>query len=241
VILAASRGEELGALTADRPKCMLDVRGRPLLRRLVGSMQSAGVRDVTVVRGYKKSMVNLPAIRTVDNDLHASTGEAASLACAEEVLNGPCVIAYGDILFRQHILDRLLAHPGDVVLAVDGRSADREGVTDRPRDLVACSQPFTEDYLDESEVTLTEIGHDIAAERASGEWIGLAKLSGGGARTVRDALGRLRASGRLTRASLVDLLADLLAAEHRISVVYVGGHWLDVDDAFDLARAREFP
>jgi ABC-type branched-subunit amino acid transport system ATPase component len=76
---------------------------------------------------------------------------------------------------------------------------------------------------------------------ASGEWIGLAKLSGGGARTVRDALGRLRASGRLTRASLVDLLADLLAAEHRISVVYVGGHWLDVDDAFDLARAREFP
>ena len=40
VVLAASRGEELGALTADRPKCMLDIRGQPLLHRLVATFKN---------------------------------------------------------------------------------------------------------------------------------------------------------------------------------------------------------
>ncbi len=32
----------------------------------------------------------------------------------------------------------------------------------------------------------------------------------------------------------------LIAAGERVGVVYVAGHWLDVNDAFDLARARNF-
>ncbi len=54
VVLAASRGVELGALTEDRPKCMVDVRGQPLLRRLVDTFHGGGVHDITVVRGYRR-------------------------------------------------------------------------------------------------------------------------------------------------------------------------------------------
>jgi len=75
VVLAASRGAALGELTAERPKCMIDVRGEPLLRRLVRTFKNSGVRDVTVVRGYRKEQINLPSIKTVDNDLYATTGE----------------------------------------------------------------------------------------------------------------------------------------------------------------------
>ncbi|MDC0033964.1 phosphoenolpyruvate mutase, partial [Alphaproteobacteria bacterium] len=73
IVLAASRGIELGALTEDRPKCMVDVRGQPLLRRLVDTMNSGNVRDITVIRGYRKEMVNLPSIKVVDNDLYGNT------------------------------------------------------------------------------------------------------------------------------------------------------------------------
>jgi phosphoenolpyruvate phosphomutase len=93
IVLAASRGAKLGPLPADKPKCMLDIRGKPLLRHLVSSFQSAGIRNVTVVRGYRKEVINLPGIDTVDNDLYATTGEAASLACARAHLEGECVIA----------------------------------------------------------------------------------------------------------------------------------------------------
>ena len=46
IILAASQGQ-LGELTATKPKCMVDVRGQPLLQRLVSTFAASGVRNVT--------------------------------------------------------------------------------------------------------------------------------------------------------------------------------------------------
>ncbi len=43
VVLAASRGAALGDVTADLPKCMVDVRGKPLLHRLLGTLDDGGV------------------------------------------------------------------------------------------------------------------------------------------------------------------------------------------------------
>jgi len=241
IVLAASRGEALGALTEDRPKCMLDVRGQPLLRRLVATFQSGGIRDLTVVRGYRKEMVNLPNIRTVDNDAYARTGEVASLACAGDVLRDECLIAYGDVLFRQYILDRLLEQEGDIVLAVDALWRERES-RQAPwvRDLVACSRPFSLAYLDDEPAHVLSVGPAPEGE-VSGEWIGLARLSPAGAEAVRDALEALAASGSLARASMPDLFNTLIARGHPLAALYVTGHWLDVDDAYDLERAREFP
>jgi len=50
---AASQGQ-LGELTADKPKCMVDVRGQPLLQRLIATLASSGVRDVTVCGAIAK-------------------------------------------------------------------------------------------------------------------------------------------------------------------------------------------
>jgi phosphoenolpyruvate phosphomutase len=242
IVIAASRGAALGPLTAERPKCMIDVRGQPLLRRLVGTLRECGVGEVTVVRGYRKEAIDLPAIGTVDNDAYETTGEAASLACAIDRLAGPCVLSYGDILFRRHLLEALLAAEGDVVIAVDALQRNRaDADPERVLDLVGCSRRYTGDYLEEeAPVWLDRIGNDLAPAQADGEWIGLAKLSARGAALVRAEIETMRADGSLARASLLEMLSRLIAAGHPIGVVYVLGGWLDVDDAFDLARARNF-
>jgi phosphoenolpyruvate phosphomutase len=242
IVIAASRGAALGPLTAERPKCMIDVRGQPLLRRLCGTLRDAGVSEITVVRGYRKEAIDLPSIATVDNDAYETTGEAASLACASDRLEGPCVLSYGDILFRRHLLDALLATEGDVVVAVDALPRTRaDADPERVSDLVGCSRRYTGDYLEEEQpVWLRRIGNDLRPAEADGEWIGLAKLSGRGAALVRAELEAMRADGSLARGSLLEMLSRLIAAGHPIGVVYVLGGWLDVDDAFDLARARNF-
>ncbi len=61
IVLAASRGSDLDAATADRPKCMIDVRGKPLLHRLLGTLDECGITDVAVVRGYRKEAIPTPA------------------------------------------------------------------------------------------------------------------------------------------------------------------------------------
>ncbi|MDB2225912.1 NTP transferase domain-containing protein [Halorubrum ezzemoulense] len=51
VIPAAGRGSRLGELTADRPKGLVDVAGRPLLTRVFETAVDAGVGPLVVVRG----------------------------------------------------------------------------------------------------------------------------------------------------------------------------------------------
>jgi len=239
VVLAASRGGKLGDLTAERPKCMIDVRGQPLLRRLVATLREGGVRDVTVVRGYRKQAVDLPSIATVDNDAYAETGEAASLACAADRIEGETILVYGDVLFRPFILDALLASDGDIVLAADALARGRDWqAADRAVDLVACSRPFTGAYLDDEPVLATRIGNELPPKEVDAEWVGLAKLSAAGAELVRAELATMQEDGSLSKASLPELFTRLIAAGHEIRVVYITGHWFDVDDAFDLAKAR---
>ena len=239
IVLAASRGAQLKDLTVERPKCMLDIRGKPLLRRLVTMLHGCGVRDVTVVRGYRKEAIDLPGVDYADNDDYAATGEVASLFQAIDRLTGDCVLSYGDILFRRFILEGLLDAEGDIVLAIDGRWRERTDVAaDHQRDLVVCSQPFSEVPIDDDTVTVERIGAAVAGDVADGEWIGLAKLTAAGAARVRAGVAAMTADGTRDGAGLPELLARLVAAGERVTAFYIAGQWLDVNDAFDLASAR---
>jgi phosphoenolpyruvate phosphomutase len=241
IVLAASRGGPLGALTEDRPKCMIDIRGQPLLRRLVATLNDGGIRRVTVVRGYRKEAIDLTGIATVDNDAHETTGEVASLACARDQLRGDCVVVYGDVLFRRYILDGLLASEGDIVVAIDAlwENRAREGAP-RLRDLAATSRRFSGNYLDEAPVLLKEIRNDLPAGETGGEFIGMVRLTERGADLLRTEIASVEAEGGLATANLPELLTRL-AGRGEVAVHYVTGHWLDVDDLADLAEARNFP
>jgi len=242
IVLAATRGGALGPLTEDKPKCMVEIQGQPLLRRLTRSLRQSGVRDVAVVRGYAKDAVDLPNLTYIDNDAFETTGEAASLATAIDRLTGNTVIAYGDILFRRYILDALVETEGDIVLAVDGMWRER---TDRSensgRDLVRCSRPFSPSFIEDDPILFEGIVADANdADDCTGEWIGIARLSKKGAELVRKELEAMKSDGTLETADLATLFARLADAGNAPHVHYVAGHWLDVNDAFDLARARDF-
>ena len=240
VVLAASRGSALEALTEDKPKCMLDLRGEPLLRRLVRGFNEAGLRDVTVVCGYREEAVDLTSVKKVVNEDYAETGEIASLALGLESVKGPALIAYGDIIFESYILDLLLQSEADISLVVDAKW--REHRKDAPKhapDLVICDRPYSEDLLlDDTPVLLQGFEGLIARDLAHGEWIGLAKVSERGLALIRQELAAMEADGSLARAGMPDLFNRLIRAGARPEVTYIAGHWLDVNDAFDLAWAR---
>ncbi|MDA0703751.1 MAG: isocitrate lyase/phosphoenolpyruvate mutase family protein, partial [Proteobacteria bacterium] len=237
VILAATRGEALGQLTAETPKCMLDVRGESLLRRQVRSLNALGVRDVAVVAGYRRDRIDLEDIEILPNEAYETTGEAASLACARDKLDGPVVISYGDILFRPFVLDMLMKSEADIAVVADAAWRDRVTGTARDSvDLVRCTVPYTTDFLDDAPVGMTAIGSDL--DDADGEWIGLMKLTARGARLVGAALDAMAAEGKLDEANLPDVLTRVIEMGEEPAVLYITGNWLDVNDAFDLAQAR---
>lgn len=198
-----------------------------------------GVRDVTVVRGYCKEAIDLPSIQSVDNDDYADTGELASLYCARDALEGDCVVSYGDVLFREHMLDTLLRADGDIVIVADAlwrqREQSAEGLV---RDLIVGDRPFSTDYLDDAPVRLVRAGRAVDLEEATGEWVGMLKLTGLGSTAVKAELTEMKEDGCLRDSDVPVLLNRLIAKGQDVRVQYITGQWLDIDDALDLARAR---
>jgi phosphoenolpyruvate phosphomutase len=240
IILAASRGEPLGPLTESLPKCMIDIRGQPLLGRLVATLKERGIEEVDVVRGFAKETIAVQGIRTIDNDDYASTGELFSLNRARDRLSGPTVVIYGDILFRPHILDGLMETPGDIVVAADAFWQRRSSESINQRDLIAADTAYSGNFLDEEPVALRSIGaHDEDTE-ICGEFIGMVRFSDEGARMAREEIDAMEAEGVLRTSDLPELL-NRLARRTTVNVHYVTGYWLDVDTLRDLDDAHHFP
>jgi len=238
VILAASRGEGLGELTAERPKCMIPVGGLSPLERLVQHLRAEGVREICAVRGYRPEALALAGVRCVDNPRWHETGELASLAAARGELRGEVVIAYGDVVFKRYVLHELLACDAPLAVVVDasraflGRKqpADRAAVSGRP-----------ERTFDERAYELLDVGSELSDALADGQWIGLLRSRGEGTRELVAALERQLARPGGERADMASLLRELIAAGARIRVLYIHGDWIDINSLADVAAGNLAP
>src|SRR5581483_11897429 len=222
VVLAASRGDNLDALTEDRPKVMLPVAGEPLLVRMVKAFRKKGVQDITVVAGYKAEAIAVPGVRVVLNPDYQSSGELASLACALDRFGEDTVVTYGDLLFRRYILRDLLDTEAELTVVVDSTQAAPE----TPCDLAWADLP-DERGIFGRDVSLQRVAHDLAPAQGpapSGRWIGMLRVRGAGRGHLMAALEQLRARADFAQLAMPDLLNALIAAGHRVKVLYVNGH-----------------
>ena len=238
IILAASRGSEMGDVTAGLPKAMVSIGGAPLLHKLVAQFRASGIRRVVVIRGYAPEKVHAPDVEFVDNEEFEGTGELLSLTKAMNHLQGDVVISFGDILFRKYILSNLLAEQGDIVIAVDA-IWQRRDETASYVDYVTASRSYSLRY-DEEDAFLVSAGPDLAREDIHGEWIGLIKTTAHGSALMKTALTELSRRTDFRTLRFDHLLNQLVANGERVQVLYITGHWLDVDDLDDLARAQAF-
>jgi len=103
VVLAAGRGTRMGEMTAEIPKPMLPVRGRPLLEHILDHLAAAGIARFLVVVGYQRKLVKdhfrnwrLPVEFRIQETVDG-TGSAVRLA-RDFAGEAPFLLTYGDIL-----------------------------------------------------------------------------------------------------------------------------------------------
>ncbi len=127
IILAAGIGVRLKPLTEDKPKCLLIVGGKSLIKRIVENLYRENIVDISIVMGYKKEMVINDLkdykINYIVNKNYTK-GNALSLFLAKDKLNDEVLILDGDVLFHQDILKILINSKHKNCVLIDQKFKD---------------------------------------------------------------------------------------------------------------------
>ena len=247
VIAAAGQGfkEHLMPLIADRPKSMLEVKGKTILQRQIDSLTSCGIRNISVVRGYKKEMVNLPDVTYFDNDRYNDTTALGSFFCAEEALKGRTLLLYGDIIFDRGILEKLLKSEADVTIVVDhartsahaslnGSSPSYPEMVQTQRQLKNESMFLAEDQFN----TALKAGRRLDKSQANAEFIGMAMFSEKGTELLKSIYSESKAqyngnafheAESFDKASFSDLMQEMINRGVHIACLDIYKGWVEVD------------
>jgi phosphoenolpyruvate phosphomutase len=255
IIPAAGFEKQLLPLIEDKPKCLLDIKGKTILERAVAALNEANIKEIAVIRGYKKEAIALPNIRYYDNDRYEDTGELFSIFCAEPEMKGRTIVLYGDIIFDTTILEKLLKSSADFALVIDlawRDHADRGGAPSHLNpDLVTLADPPGSSYLSrfvmgEDEHRIAKIGQHLPLDQVHGEFICMAMFSEKGTQAMRECYrssqeryksAAFHEARSVSKASFTDLVQELIDEGHRIDAVPVFKGWMEVDSFEEYQKA----
>jgi dTDP-glucose pyrophosphorylase len=232
VVLAAGRGTRMREMTAQRPKPMLEVRGKPVLQYIVEGLRDAGVFDILIVVGYHAEEVQnffgdgsryKIAIQYATQTVQDGTGRVVELARDFAGLS-PFVLSYGDILVE----------PGNYKRIVDLDDGIEAIVTViRGEDVSKGGAVFVNKQLE-----VTDICEKPQAGEATSSWYnaGLYAFRPG----IFEFTAKLKPSPR-GEYELTDAIRSLAHSGKKVQALELIGAWADVRDPEVLARLNKQP
>lgn len=226
IILAAGKGSRLNGTAGDKPKCLLRVGDRTLVKRQIDTLRAAGVDDIAVVVGCQADRVRAACgrgVHFVENARFAQTNSLYSLWLARPLLLDGFVVMNCDVLLHPQLLVDLLTarHESALLLAYqdDDRSLGDEEMKVKVR-----------------RGRVVDISKTMATEEADGENVGVVKFERRDARTLAAYLDARVASGGL-RDWAPRAFCDF-AKEHPLHAIGTRGlPWTEIDFPEDYHRA----
>lgn len=134
VVLAAGEGKRLRPLTYTRPKCMIQLAGKPILQHVLENLNAVGVKEAAIVVKYKKeSITDYFAKNPVDGmklafiEQGEKYGTAAAFGEAESFATDTFFGVAGDIITEASALRKLAdGAKGEVTAALHSVEDARE-------------------------------------------------------------------------------------------------------------------
>jgi phosphoenolpyruvate phosphomutase len=175
------------------------------------------------------------------------TGELHSIMCAASSYDGRTLVAYADILFDAGVVQQLLASTADITLLVDTGFAQRRLEETRQVDLVTVDRPPARRVLNGAQGRkVLQIGKNLEPDGSNAEFCGIALFSADGFELLKSVYadvssteGRFHEAESIARASLTDLLQEVIDRGHTVSCTETSGGWMEIRSFEDYMLAGQ--
>lgn len=227
VILAAGMGTRLRSVTDDRPKGLIEFGGESLVGRSVRLLRGRGVERITLVAGYRAERYRAfaegrPDVRVLVNDAFDGTGTMASLAVAiRDARDRPMLVLESDIVYEQRAIEIILAADApDATLVSGPTGAGDEVWVEAPGGLLRA---------------MNKCRGELSS--ASGEFVGITRLSPAGAGEMLAAFDRFvdrHGHGRMDYET--GALVEVAQARPVVALLVPDLCWGEIDDESQYER-----
>jgi len=217
-------------LTDERPKCLVEVRGKALLDRQLEALRAAGIMQIAIVTGYKRELLAYQGLVEFHNARWAETNMVSSIACAEDWIRvEPCIVSYSDIFYGPAAVRSLMTCEAALAVTYD---PDWQALwTQRFGDPLRDAETFRLT----PENTVAEIGmRPASVDEVQGQYMGLLRLTPQGWAEVTRVRAELTSDQR-DKIHITGILQEVvIAGRVAIAAVPYNGEWGEVDSADDL-------
>jgi choline kinase len=224
LILAAGCGSRLNGSSKGRPKCLVEIGGKPIIEHQLDTLHEAGIDKICVVVGYRDGDVTSTVGKScvyVKNPKYADTNSLYSLSLARRMIKGPFVLMNCDVFADPEIYRRVMSTEGSS-LAFDSSSGDED-----EHMKVAFENGM-----------LRSIAKDLPAEETHGENVGILRFDEKAAELLFEEAVRLVETG--SNKSWAPLAVGMIADRVPIRGLDVAGlPWAEIDFPDDLEYARK--
>lgn len=227
VLLAAGRGTRMRELTAELPKPMIEVRGKPILLHIIEGLRAAGVDEFLLIVGYRAEVVRQTfadgrghgvRIEYALQEVQDGTGKAVELARAF-VGAAPFLLSYGDILVDPENYRRLIRLEDETEALVSVK---------RNQDVSQGGAVFVNERFE-----LIDLREKPAPNEPASPWYNAGIYSF--RPSIFEFIARLERSPR-GEYELTDAIRALAQAGKKVQALELTGAWADVRDPEILAQ-----
>lgn len=246
IILAAGMGTRLNKYTQNLPKCMLNFDGKPLIQRQVDTLQSCGINDITIVKGYMADKIQIPGVKYYTNEEFNSTNMVETLFKAENEMNSDILICYADILYEKRIINQILESDCEIGVTVDTNYWDYwKARLDNP-------EIDIESLVIDNTGKIIDIGDtNCSLDKAQVRYVGLIKISKNKIPIFKQIYHHNKIlyydknepwlrSKSFKKAYMTCLLQALINADHEVKPIKISKGWLEFDTNEDYEKAIEW-
>lgn len=231
LILAAGTGSRLMPHTSDKPKCMVEIDGKPLIERQLAILNEFPHNQKIIVGGYKGDMLKKYGALYFDNPDYENSNMVWSLKKAISVFEKGLIISYGDIVFSKAILRNLLDSDEEISVVVD--LGWQEYWQERQENYLSDAESLI--MLDDS---IIDIGRkNVSLDNIQAQYIGLMKFQNKGLEVLKKYLSDENSliNGKHIRdAYMTDLLQQMIFDGYKLKPILTNGNWIEVDNETDL-------
>ncbi len=143
VILAAGEGQRLRPFTASKPKVMISIANKPILRYVVEAVAQNGIRRIVIIVGYKKDqLINYFGSGEQFNveieyvEQKQQLGTAHALRVAKDKIKGKFLALSGDNIIEPVTISKLIQEEPPVILVKEQENISKYGVIEAQNGIV---------------------------------------------------------------------------------------------------------